>query len=66
MENKDFPRHLLLTLNAWDKRTPAVKMTYRYRFQRHTMVGTHSVDFEAFRFYKKRGFEKGGYTLCIL
>lgn len=33
-----------------------VKVTYRYRFKGHTMVGAHRVNFEAFRFCKEKGF----------
>lgn len=30
--------------------------THRHGLQRHPVVGAHRVNFEAFRFYKERGF----------
>lgn len=40
-------------IKCLEKTMSIVKTTYRYRFQCHTMIGAHSVDFEAFRFYKE-------------
>lgn len=52
LENKNLPS--ATHIKHLEPTSPAVITTYRDRFQRHAMVGTHSIDLKTFRFYKDK------------